>query len=142
MTDEARSKTGLKRNMIQQAAEVEYNGVLLGAFLRCSRYGSTERLGYAPVVLGREGSGALLYASLDSIKLWYALSNCRLIQNMAVDRMLALVTTSQLSEIDKDVLEEEGRSAYNYDEAKTIASPAELLLVRRRVGGAEVHEGR
>lgn len=72
----------------------------LGAFLRCERYGSIERLAHFRMLSGFRGGGALLYVQLSLIKSWFELSICRPVRNTAVDPMLALVLIGRLTETD------------------------------------------
>lgn len=81
-------------------AKVEYDLTLLGAFLRCGWYGLNERLAHLRISSGCGGEDALLHAPLDSIKRWYALGICRLIQNKAVNSALASVAIGRLTKID------------------------------------------
>lgn len=68
MTDIAQSETGLERDLIQKAAEVEYCVMALSAFLHCVEYGPIDHFAYSSMVNGCSGGGALFFVSLGSIK--------------------------------------------------------------------------
>lgn len=104
VTDEAQSGTGLERGLVQKVAEVEYNVSSLGAFLHSAQYCPAERLAYPWMVAGCEGGGALLRVSLCTIKSWYALGVCRLLRNIAVDPVLALVAIGRLMNINWEAI--------------------------------------
>lgn len=71
-----------------------------GAFPRCARYRLIRRLDYSRMVFGCSGGDALLYDSSGSIKSWYSLGSFRIIRDMAVDKVLALVAAGRVTEID------------------------------------------
>lgn len=71
--------TRLKRDSIQNVANVEYHVLSLVLFLRCVWYGLTNRLAYHRMVSGYECDVALLCLPLDYIKLRYSLEICRLL---------------------------------------------------------------
>lgn len=85
MTDKTRSGSGLERDLVQNAAEVEYNAMSLGAFSRCAWYSPTERFTYPWKVSGCGGAGAELYVLIKWIEAWYVLGICRLLRNITVD---------------------------------------------------------
>lgn len=141
MTEKAQSGTGLERDLVQTIAEFEYHLMSLGALISCVRYGLIGLLVYRRMVFDWIGGGAVLHVHLGSIKSGYAVGICRLIQNMAVDPMLALVAIGQLTEIDWKALEDQDWFPFNYDDGKILVLLAESLLVHCCASGAKVLEG-
>lgn len=107
LTDKAQSRTELEHDLIQKIVEIGYDVLSLAAYLRCVRYGPFDRWAYYRMVPGCEGGGALLYVWLGQIKSWYALSIRRLLRNMAVDQVLALVANVRLVEIDEKLMQDQ-----------------------------------
>lgn len=57
-----------ERDLIEKIAEVEFDVMTLGVFLRCARYGPVEPLAYPQMMAGCGGDGALLFVLLATIK--------------------------------------------------------------------------
>lgn len=72
----------------------------LGAFLRYARCGPTVRLACPRMAYGCSGSGTMLFVPLGSVRSWFAFGICRLLWNMVVDPVVALVGVGRLTEID------------------------------------------
>lgn len=88
MTVKGQAGASMKCDLSQRIAEDVYHTMSLGAFLHCAWYGSIEGLAYPRMVYSCDGGSALLYVSLGSIKLWYAVGIRRLIRDMAMDQVL------------------------------------------------------
>lgn len=74
--------------------------------------------------------GALLYVPLELIKLWYAPGIWLLLQNMAVDPVVALVANAPLMKIERRGKKARELFWYNYDEGKIMVLPVEQPLIR------------
>lgn len=122
MTDKTQSRTQLGRELIQTTADVEYHVLPHSAFVRCVWCGPADRTSYshkttnsqsdrilfeARVVLACEIGGASLYVRLESIMSGYALGTYRLLLNMVVNQILALITITRLPELDWRVTEDQ-----------------------------------
>lgn len=140
ITDKARSGTELERALVQKVTEVEYNVLSLGALLRGARYGPIERLKYFWMIARCEGGGTLLRVPLCTIKSWYAMGICRLLCNIAVNPVLALVATGRLTETDWEAMVAHEWFSYNYKDSKITVLPEKPRLVRRNAAGSEVRE--
>lgn len=140
MTDEDQLGCGLKRNLVQKVAEVEYNMSFLSAFLRSARYGPPELLAYLRMVTRCEVGGALLLVPLCTIKSRYASGISRLLRYMVEVQNCLLVAIGRLTEIYWVVMADQDWCPYNHYDGKIIVFPAGPPSVGRSASGFKVRE--
>lgn len=117
-TNQLQSGSAPVRDFLQKVSEVELDVVTLGAFLRCVRYGPSERLAYSSTIAGCADNGVLLRVSLSTIKSWYKLGLLRLIRDMEVDPVLAFLAVGCLTEVGWSAMGDQVWFPYKYAEGK------------------------
>lgn len=121
--------------------EDEFDVKTLSAFLQCARYGSSERLAYPYMIAGCADHGVLLQVDRLPIKSWYQLELLRLIRDIEMDPVLALVVIGLLTEVDWDALGDQEWFPYKYAEGKTVVLLSKPPMMRSNSRGLEVREG-
>lgn len=131
-----------ERRLIRRIAEMELNVLLRGTFFRLVRYGAVMRLGYERMVVGSQGYDALVRVPTTMIEDWFGLGILRLIRNMKVDPMLALVPVARVAEVSRAALPDQKGFTYDYVRGMLVSRPGEGVAADQNAGEGEGEGGR